>query len=62
MFVSLLETEDEGEFAGDTSAQDFAANFYFGTEMENTNLQPEEPRSSLNFLMQTLLFTPEFSS
>ena len=36
MIVSLLETEDEREFAGDSSAQDFAANFDVRTEMENT--------------------------
>ena len=28
MFVSLLETEDEGEYVRDTSGQDFAANFH----------------------------------
>ena len=43
MFGSLLETEDEGEYACDTSGQDFA-NFDVKTEMENTNQGPEEPR------------------
>ena len=41
MFGSLLETEDEGEYARDTSGQDFA-NFDVRTEVENANLRSEE--------------------
>ena len=49
MFGSLLETEDEGEYARDTSGKDFAANFDGRTEMEKTNLRPEESRSYFLF-------------
>ena len=44
MFGSLLLTEDEGEYARDTSAQDFA-NFDVRTEVENANLRSEESGS-----------------
>ena len=44
MFGSLLETEDEGEYARDTSGQDFA-NFDVRTEVENANLHSEESGS-----------------
>ena len=44
MFGSLLEMGDEGEYLRDTSGPNFAANFDITTEMENTNLRPEEPR------------------
>ena len=44
MFGSLLETEDEGEYARDTSGQDFA-NFDVRTEVENANLRSEESGS-----------------
>ena len=45
MFGSLLETEDEGEYA---RAQDFA-NFDVRTEVENANLRSEESGSYLLF-------------
>ena len=41
MFGSLLETEDEGEYARDNSGQDFA-NCDLRTEVENANLRSEE--------------------
>ena len=46
MFGSVLEAEDEGEYAGDTSGQDFA-NFDVRTEVENANLRSEESGSYL---------------
>ena len=48
MFGSLWETEDEGEYARDTSGQDFA-NFDIRTEVENVNLRSEESGSYLLF-------------
>ena len=54
MFGSLLETEDEGEYARDTSAQDFA-NFNVRTEVENANLLSEESESYLLFKLSSLL-------
>ena len=44
-----METEDKGEWARDTRGQDFAANFDGRTEIEKTNLRPEESRSYLLF-------------
>ena len=44
MFGSLLETEDEGEYARDNSGQDFA-NCDLRTEVENANLRSEESGS-----------------
>ena len=46
MFGSLLETEDEGEYARDNSGQDFA-NFDVRTEVEYPNLRSEESGSYL---------------
>ena len=44
MFGSLLETEDEGEYARDSSGQDFAK-FDVRTEVENANWRSEESGS-----------------
>ena len=54
MFGSLLETEDEGEYARDTSGQDFA-NFDVRTEVENANLLSEKSGSYLLFKFSSLL-------
>ena len=45
-FGSLLEKDDEGEYARDTNGQDFA-NFDVRTEVENANLRSEESGSFL---------------
>ena len=50
MFGPFLETEDEGEYVRDTSCPDFA-NFDVRTEMENTNLRPEESKELLVILI-----------
>ena len=44
-----METEDKGKCARDISGQDFAANFDGRTEIEKTNLRPEESRSHYLF-------------
>ena len=48
MVGSLLEMEDEEEYARDTSGQDFV-NVDVRTERENTKSRPEESRSYLLF-------------
>ena len=58
MFGSLLETEDEGEYARDTSAQDFAS--LMSEPRWKTRICGLKNQGAINLLFK--FFAPEFPS